>query len=34
MPVFTFGGIGMNSFANLASLKNSKTPILSKMKGG
>jgi hypothetical protein len=32
MPVFTFGGLGVNSYSNLAALKNSKTPIFMKSK--
>ena len=35
MPVFTFGGLGglgVNSFSNLNSLKNTKSPIFLKSK--
>lgn len=34
MPVFTFGGIGVNSFSSLGSLKNVKSPIFLKSKLG
>lgn len=34
MPVFTFGGIGVSSYGNLASLKGTKTPIFMKSKPG
>lgn len=34
MPVFTFGGIGLNSFSSLGSLKNVKSPIFLKSKLG
>lgn len=34
MPVFTFGGIGVNSFSSLSSLKNVKSPIFLKSKLG
>jgi|LakMenE01Jun11ns_1017448.scaffolds.fasta_scaffold8668092_2 hypothetical protein len=32
MPVFTFGGIGANSFSTMGSLKNVKSPIFLKSK--
>jgi hypothetical protein len=34
MPVFTFGGIGANSFSTMGSLKNVKSPIFLKSKPG
>ena len=34
MPVFTFGGLGVNSFSNLGSIKNAKSPIFLKSKIG
>lgn len=34
MPVFTFGGIGTNSFSTMGSLKNVKSPIFLKSKPG
>ena len=34
MPVFTFGGIGVNSFSSMGSLKSVKSPIFLKTKPG
>ena len=36
MPVFTFGGLGVNSMSNLASMKNTntKSPVFMKSKLG